>query len=319
MQHRLLRDARHRLTVLMFFCAVSPVLALSPLPGAPPSEASLNRLALSVADGPDPLRADLAYAALAELAETYAVEAQRARQEHRNHPNDGDLRRWANAVDTMASELSTLAKTLTSTTVIDIGISPENSVYLIVDGKPVVVTGPRPKEQKVLEQRIMEHFCRMNWCDELLAGTNDDSLAVEPNKKPLWRFSQRAGPVCATHDGLEFQFRNTDHLREKRDACAKIVAELDLVTAAIGKRIESGTRIDWNNMTVRSYARGEPQRLLLNDGGEYLPLELPALAATPGLFRQVRPWLAARVTGGQIHIVVLNADGLMAPLGIPEY
>lgn len=319
MQLLLIRWCLPWLTTLALLLSIPPVLAIVPTPEATLPDVSLNRLALSVADGPDPLRSDLAYAALAELAETYAFEARRARQEYRNHPNDADLRRWANAVDTMASELSTLAKMLTPMTSIDVGISPENSLYLIVGGKPVVVTGPKPNEQKALEQRIMERFCRVNWCDELLAKSGEDVVTDEAQQKPLWRFSQRTGPVCATHDGLEFQFRSTDHLREKREACARIVAELERVTAAIAKHIESGTRIDWNNMTVRSYVRGEPQRVLLNDAGEYLPLELPALAATPDLFRQIRPWLAARVTGGQIRIVVLNADSLMAPLGVPEY
>lgn len=307
---------RLSLSAIMVLIAASAAQAMSPVPGSSREDVSLNRLALSVAEGPDPLRTDLAYVALTELADSYALEADRARQESRARRENRDLGRWINAVDAMASELSFLAKSLTPATSVEVGISPENSMYLIIDGKPVVVSGPKPGEQKALEQRIVEQFCRVNWCDELLAET-DVQGAEAAEMTPLWRFSQRTGPVCATPDGLEFQFRNAVHLREKRDACARIVAELALVSAEIGKHIERGTRIDWNNMTVRSYARGEPQRVLLNEGGEYLPLDLPALAATPDLFRQVRPWLAARSTGGKLHIVVLNAGDLMAPLGIP--
>lgn len=319
MQHRVLRWSQHRLKTLTLLWVLSPALAMSPVPGTPPADVSLNQLALRVADGPEPLRSDLAYVAISELANAYAREAQRARQEYRNRPADADLRSWAGAVESMATELSALAKNITAMTSIDVGISPENSIYLIVEGKPVVVSGPKPNEQKALEQRIIEGFCRLNWCDALLENSSEELQQDDTKATPLWRFGEKAGPVCATHDGLEFQFRNTDHLREKREACARIVAELNMIAAAISKRLDSGTRVDWNAVTVRSYARGQPQRVLLNTGGEYLPLTLPALAATPDLFSQVRPWLAAKVTGGKINIVVINAGGLLAPLGIPEY
>ena len=46
-------------------------------------------------------------------------------------------------------------------------------------------------------------------------------------------------------------------------------------------------------------------------------LALPALAQTPELFRRVRPWLAARVSGNHYRLVVLNVEALIAPLTLP--
>jgi len=310
--------SRLRLTVLLRCCLVAG-LALSPTAGAGDSAAkiSLNRLAMSLAEAPGPLRTDLAYTAISELAAAYAREADRAQRDKRYRAGDRDLRRWATAVEQMASELSVLAETVTFATSVDIGISPGNHLYLIVDGRPVLVDGPKPREQRDLEQRIIERFCSLNLCDELLAESAAlGSTPGPPAAPPMWRFSQQAGPVCATDDGLEFQFQDTQHLREKREACAQVVAELNLLAAEIGRQLELGVRVDWNTLSIRRLPGQFPHRVMLSADGEYLQLSLPALAAMPEIFALVRPWLAARITGSRYRLVVINAERLLAPLGL---
>jgi hypothetical protein len=309
---------RAALTVLLQCCLVA-CLALSPSAGAENSAAgvSLNRLAMSLVEAPGPLRTDLAYAAISELAAAYAREADRAQRDKRYRAGDRDLRRWATAVEQMASELALLAETVTFATSVDIGVSPGNRLYLIVDGRPVLVDGPRPREQRDLEQRVIERFCSLNLCDQLLAEfATLASTQGPPAAPPMWRFSQQAGPVCATDDGLEFQFQDTQHLSEKREACAQVVAELNLLAAEIGRQLDLGVRVDWNTLSIRRLPGQFPHRVMLSADGESLQLSVPALAAMPDIFALVRPWLAARVTGSRYRLVVINAERLLAPLGL---
>jgi hypothetical protein len=319
MRIRAVTVSRLRLATLLAFC-LSAWLAVSPAASAEQSPAgvSLNRLAMSLAEAPGPLRTDLAYAAISELAAAYAREAESAQRDPRYRAGNRDLHRWARAVEHMASELATLAETVSLETSVDIRISPGNHLYLIVDGQPVLVDGPKPREQRDLEQRVIERFCSLNLCDQLIAEfatlSSAPGLRAAP---PVWSFSQQAGPICATDDGLEFQFRDTQNLSEKREACAQVVAELNLLAAEIRGQQDLGVRVDWNTLSVRRLPGPFPHRVVLNADGEHLQLSLPVLAAIPDIFALVRPWLAARVAGSHYHLVVINAERLLAPLALP--
>ena len=305
--------------VLLLGCCLSVWLAVSPAAGVGDSATgvSLNRLAMSLAEAPGPLRTDLAHAAISELAAAYTREAERAQRDKRYRAGDRDLRRWATAVERMALELATLAETVTFATSVDIRISPGNHLYLIVDGRPVLVDGPKPHEQRDLERRVIERFCSLNLCDQLMAEfATLASTPGPPAAPPVWSFSQQAGPICATEDGLEFQFHDAQHLSEKREACAQVVAELNLLAAEIGRQRDLGVRVDWNTLSIRRLPGQFPHRVILNADGEHLQLSLPALAAIPDIFALVRPWLAARVTGSRYRLVVINAERLLAPLGL---
>ena len=308
-----------RAVVLLGWC-LSAWLVLAPAMSEEPATAgmSLNRLAMSLAEAPEPLRTDLAYAAISELAAAYAQEAERAQRDPRYRAGDRELRRWAAAVQRMASELATLAETVSVATPVEIRIGPGNHLYLIVEGRPVLLDGPRPGQQRDLEQRVVERFCSLNLCDQHMdAFASQSATPGLRDAPPVWSFSQRAGPSCVTADGLEFQFRDTQNLSAKRQACAQVVAELNLLASEIRGQQDLGVRIDWNALSIRRLPGPFPHRVILNTEGQHLQLSLPALAANPDIFSLVRPWLAARVTGGDYHLVVINAERLLGPLGLP--
>jgi hypothetical protein len=272
----------------------------------------LDALAMSLADAPDTLRADLAYIAIDELAAAYASEADRARNEAGNQPGKRDLRRWANAVEDLALELSALAETVSGATPVQLGISPESSIYLIVDGKPVVVNGPRPREQAALEQRVVRRFCKLNPCDQLIdTDLVSQSSPAAPITAPHWSFSEEKGPICGTVDGLAFQFRSIENLRQKRQTCARVVAELYLLTTEIARHKAGGTHVEWNGLVIHGVP-GEAQQLVqLNSDGDTLQLPLPSLAGKADLIELLLPWLAAKVNGVDHHLEVSDAERLL--------
>lgn len=317
---------RHGLSALVLAGLLGGLVGA--LAGSPPATAAMEpagrpplaRLAVQLSSGPAPLRADLAGAAAAELAAAYGREVERARAELQHHPGDHDLRRWMRAVEDLAAEMTTLAIHITPLTPVEVRIGPDDGIQLIIEGRSVLVSSPRPHAQQALERRVIERFCRLNLCtaDLLDAAVPPEALPAPAGVAPLWSFS-RAGPACSTDDGLEFQFDSQADLRAKRSACAAVVAELRQLADAIVPAVAAGAHIDWNALMVDTTPDPGWQRLRLNRAGNTLQVRAPALLATPELFTALRPWLAARVRAERYHVVILHADRLMAALIGPGY
>lgn len=278
----------------------------------------LNRVALAVSDEAEPVRVDFALTAIREMSAAHTLEAKRARQDARNGRTPRELLRWAAAVDAYAAELSAVGDTLTPGTAVDISIGHDNSIYLNIAGKPVMVGTPNARDQSGFEQRIIEQFCASYQCEDF---ADDIAPAIArrqtTGQPPSWSFSQYAGPACSTADGLELQFRTMQELGRKREICSRLVAELNRLLAAIVTEADAGVRIDWNRLEIRGDPDAGLPRVVLNAQGGMLQLDVPALAALPDFLRQSLPWVAARAKGESYHLVLLNADALVAPLMYP--
>jgi hypothetical protein len=296
-----------------------PLICCLLVPAMAPTQAAaqprLNQLAARLAEGPASLQADLARIALSELAAVYADEAQRAQQDMRRHPDDHNLHGWAAGVQRLSNDYATLADTVSADTPIELGIGPDHSLNLIVAGRLAVISSPRMNEQAAFEQRIIGQFCTLNRCEDLL----DDPVASEgvdsTSPPPQWNFSDQAGPVCTSDDGLEFQFRTLDNLDRKRAACASAVTELHRLSSAITRETATGIRVDWGTLAIYSRPDPDQQKVVLNSNGDSVQLSLPFLAAQQELFAMVRPWLAANVRDERYTLVVINAGRLLAPPG----
>jgi len=319
------RRSRSNLCVTCLFlllCCLPthPATARQPAQDTTPAPAAsqINRLAAALVDAPAALRADFAVAAITEMVADYNAEASRARRETRGRDREHDLARWSGAVDAYAAELTATAENITAETPIRVTIGADTSISLDIDGKPVLVSSPRVREQSRFEERVLNRFCAQYPCEDLIAEYHppQPAPAAARDTETVWSFSQQAGPACSTSDGLEFQFRDMKNLGEKRESCARIVSELNALAAALAWHIANGTRVDWNRLAIQAPPGDEEEhRVELNAGGDTIRLPLPALAAATPLFELVRPWLAAKAAG-QPHyrLVVLNADELMAPL-----
>jgi hypothetical protein len=298
--------------------AVCGLALLAVAAEAEPSQARLNRIAIAISKEAEPVRADFALVAIAEMAAAHTAEAERARQDARASNRRQDLLRWANAVDGYAAELAAVGESLTPESAVDISIGPDNGIYLIIAGRPVIVSAPRAREQAEFEQHIIERFCANYRCDDFVADFEPAIARTQVRGlPPSWSFSQYSGPACSTADGLELQFQTMQDLPRKREICTRLVAELNQLAAAIETAAGAGVRTDWNRLEIRGDANAEQQLVALNGSGDTLQLAVPGLAAVPDFLRRSLPWLAARVKGESYHLVLLNADTLVAPLLYP--
>jgi hypothetical protein len=287
------------------------------LPVAAGTERTLslfNRIAVAISREAEPVRTDFALIAIAEMTAAHMAEAERARQDAHAAKNPRELARWAGAVENYAAQLAAVGETLTPETVVDVSIGHDNSVYLNIAGRPLVVGTPRASEQTEFEQRIIERFCAAHRCDDIVADLEPVVRPKVHGQPPTWSFSQNAGPTCSSADGLELQFRTMQDLGRKRDICSRLMAELNELLTAMNAETGIGVRIDWNRVEIRGSPNDDQQAVVLNGQGDTLQIAVPGLTAVPDFLRQSLPWVAARLKGERYHLVLLNADTLLAPL-----
>jgi hypothetical protein len=276
---------------------------------------NIHLLGKRLQDAPPALRSDFALAVLSELIPVYRREAVRARSEFQRTSTHRDSSRWAAAVDALVRDLQRLLEGLSPETPVQVTAQDPQTLYVIVDGNPVLLTGPRANENTLLEQGVMERFCSRNDCNDLVGDRQlEASVVGHSESAALWRFNDPAGPVCASGDGLELQFRNDTNLREKRQACTEIMAELNVLANRLRSRIRSGKAVDWNRLAVDPTAGTDLQRIILDGAGDYVLMSLPSLERAHTLFVQILPWLAARVGDKRYNLVILNTE---TKLGVP--
>ena len=218
-------------------------------------------------------------------------------------------------MEDLARELAALAGALHDMTPVRVGLAPDNSVNLVVGNTPVELSGPRPQDQAALERRVIEHFCALNDCQRWIEAPPPRAGPPGAAATPSWSFSEAAGPVCSSDDGLEFHFDTAKDLRRKREACARVITELRTLAAEIQRHKQRGLFVDWDALALHRLPGGDQHRVQLNRDGDAFQAYLPSLAAAPHLLVQLRPWLMARVNGLQQRLVIDNAEALLPPVG----
>ncbi|MCG6868061.1 MAG: hypothetical protein LJE91_04815 [Gammaproteobacteria bacterium] len=307
-------------SILLFLLGLSMGLGAADgrrIPDAP-NAVHIRQIARALADGPPSLRREFALLAITEMIEVYENEAELARRERQPGAARRDARRWALAVRRQAAELAGIVVGITESTSVQVGMTPYDRVFVVVDGRLVILTNPRMDEQIIFEQHVASRFCERNVCEDLPGITRQaESADVPPSIVPRWSFSDQAGPVCNAEDGLEIQFASVADLWWKRPACAAVSGELLTLAEQIALERGNGTPLDWNVMVIQPQAGSDLHRVVLNERGDYLLLRLPALSAVPEFFRLALPWLIARTEGVRSRLVVVNGERVLAPLSHP--
>jgi hypothetical protein len=309
--------ARRRLYLLL---AVNGLLLLANMAAADVdrSLSRFNRIAVAISKEPEPVRAEFALAAISEMTAAYTTEAELARIDARSGSDRRGLLRWAGAVDAYAAELAAIGEALAPEAVVGIGIGADSSVYLNIDGRPVLVGTPSARKQGEFEQRIIDRFCATYRCEDFVSDTDLAEVRKQvQGQPPGWSFSQYAGPACSTADGLELQFQTMQDLRRKREICTQLVAELNLLLVAIDTEVGAGARVDWNRLEIRGSPNADQQQVILNGRGDTLYIAVPGLTQVPDFLNKALPWVAARLKGESYRLVLINADTLVAPLLYP--
>lgn len=270
------------------------LLLLSPWLAADPAATRFQRTveALQLAD--DDLRGRFATLALLQLAEVYAAEADLARYEAGQGSQVDKLTGWSRAVDQYAAQLVLVLEDIELGFPVELRNNPMEASSVAVGGRVVFLAHPRPGQQPVFEQAVLQEFCSGDTCARLTAeleGQAPIPVAVS-QVKPDWQFGSR-GPVCS-YRGIAIQFAAGGNLSRQRGFCEELLQEAEALAMELAWQQRHGVEVDWEGLAIRSVA-GKPLHMVhLNRAGEAILLPLPLLNSAPTALPHLSPWLEKR-------------------------
>ncbi|MDX1430954.1 MAG: hypothetical protein R3286_00775 [Gammaproteobacteria bacterium] len=271
-----------------------------------------------MARGPAEERAAFARTALLTMAEQYREEIGKARSYA--HPDPERRRkaaRWSAATLRYLDDLYATADRIDDLAVIEVLPGAEESVQLLVDGMPVVLSGPRIADPDSLGRSIVEAFCRYRDCIfDTPQGPAPATAAYPARDDSLtgWDFGDATGSTFVTADGIHFLFASVRDRQRKERAAMDVVHDLRFLSDELRAAAARGHAIDWELVRIRPGAVAGEHKVIINRHGDYLMLRLPALGRALAIMRSSRSWLRGRVEGREVQQYFPRAETLLAPL-----
>ena len=252
---------------------------------------------------------------LVEMAAAYEEELYRARQfVPKTKAAQRKLSRWRYATEAFLVQLLEIYQTLDSDASVGLHVDNQQRLLLIVEGRPVVMSGPRIGREKALEERIVNSFCQIHECSQPQEAERYILPKPDFSGPGTWVFSQKHRPRYETGDGLSFRFRSIANRMTKEQACMAVVVELRKLVAALIETRESGEQINWAVIRIESIPANNDHRVILNERGDYLRLELHTLGKSGELWREFLPWVRSQANREKYHLNFLNAERLVHPI-----
>lgn len=264
-------------------------------------------------------RQDFARMALEEMASVYEEEVTRAAQKPPRRAEDwGGYRRWMDTSARQATEYRVLAASISDASVINVVLDGPGTVRLIIDGRNVILAGPRIDGPDVLEARIVERACLYWVCSlPVLSGAQgaDGYTDGAETETPTWRaggswsFAQNRGPEYVTANGLHFRFADMQALQKKEAASRALASDLTTVAEVAGYLAQQGWPIEWDFLRLGP-ASGGQHTLLLNAFGDSVSIDVHDARRLADALPPARDWLRAVATGGTATHHLTGADTL---------
>lgn len=271
------------------------------------SMSRFERTILALQRAPAEDRANFALIALSQLTETYYAEADLAR--HDSTGSELKQMRWSRAVERYARQMITVQEDIANGFPVALGLQPKTEAIVIVDGRRIPLSHPRPLQQSAFEQQILAQFCESGYCDSMStpsSTTKTFSSSLE-HIKPQWTFTA-TGPACS-QDGLHFTFAANTSLGAIRPFCESLFREINTLLNEIHWQQQHDVTIEWQQLLLSELPAQSRHMLQLNAAGDTLLLELPVIFRNSGLLTTISPWLAARLSGNE-HSLTIKASTL---------
>jgi len=109
-----------------------------------------------------------------------------------------------------------------------------------------------------------------------------------------WHFQDKSQPEYITRDGLHFIFGDIKNRLRKQNACLNIIKELKLMVDILREANDKGIYVDWSYLYITSDTDNPDARLVINDSGDSIIIELNELAKQPDLTEAAMPWIRAQ-------------------------
>ncbi len=269
---------------------------------------SIQQLAMSLAREPE-AKAAFAVDALSELADSLRAEISLARQQA-GSMDDRSLRRWVASVESYTAQIQSLANSIDIGTPVSLAVGKDQSLFIAVRGRSIILSAPRRELQSSLEQMVIDRFCSHHPCDESLQSRATATQAGVAAAQPRWSFSDSGGPLCVSDDGIVLRFDNSTRLGPKRDFCQQLVSELRAIALELKRQRQLGVRVELDALTVYAIPSLAEHQLDINTAGDSVQLILPVSYAMPRLLQEARLWIRARAEDRRANLELDNAEAL---------
>lgn len=258
------------------------------------------RTVLQLQDAYPQVRSEFAATALSHLASAYASEARLARQDARQ-------RSWSATVDGYASQMPLLLDDVELGLPVSLTLEGDNSLAITVGDRTVILSHPRLSQQGALEQGILKDFCSRQACEQI--ETDKSSLEPIPASatklRSNWNFNER-GSDCS-YEGITVRFRSDLNMAHARAICEQFLQEVMALAEELAWQRRHAVEIQWEQLDIQP-TPGRPEHMVrLNTLGDSVLVTAPLLRASPGLLKQVLPWLRQRLDDSAAVNIELDA------------
>lgn len=278
--------------------AADPASRERPKPDTPVETrpSALQRLADQLSERPSEERVAFARTALQEMIATYleAIEAPPAKP---GSPQDRHkLASWRAGAYAYVEQLRGELRAIDRGATVDVLLGPLRTPQILIDGRPVLMEAPRPREALAMETRIVAAHCLAHDCVDPDAEP-PVAPPVRSSEEGDWRFDAKQGALYVIEDGIVCLYVDVANRAEKESLCRELAAEARRLLSALREARQAAALIDWDAIHVSGSPGDEMQAVVLNAQGQYLELSLPRLVTSTDLSDLVVNWARARLAG----------------------
>ncbi len=281
--------------VLCLCCAIArPALAAES--DSRPLQSRFLRTAGYLQHADSALRSAFVSLALSELSRAYRDEVTLARKESRSAQADKGLSGWSRSVAGYAGELQRLVDDVEMGLPVSLVVEDRKPLALFVSRRFLILSHPRPLQQRLFEHRVLEQFCARYRCEQFLPGEvgSGPIPIARASVSPNWHFGQ--GLWSCSHRGIRVEFKYQSKISTAKTICEELMREVLALADEVAWEVIHAVEVDWDGLAIE-VAPGATQHILpLNASGDTVLATLPLLHSTPGLFDSVLPWIRAWVT-----------------------
>lgn len=239
---------------------------------------------------------DFVKTSLEEMSAIYKEEALAAREKSLLDDKERNkLIRWSRNSLAFANQLDSLRKSVNPSSKLDLYFESFGELYILVNGKPVLISSPVINQQKSLEQRIINNICKRMYCDSKFLQKPASDLVRSLWVYAEWEVGENDHYLFKTKNGLHFIFPDLKEKKKRQHICLNIARDLNLIADALLDAKEKGIFIDWSYLYIDVIPGSEKYQLIINQFKDAIRLSLTAIPYLNDYPQITIPWLQARI------------------------
>jgi hypothetical protein len=253
--------------------------------------------------------------ALTQMAILYEQEAVKSSRE-----DVSDLRqnikknRWRHTALEYAEQLRQVSDQIHSSTDIVLYIEEYGEPTIVIDGKPYILTTPDLKESGLLYTAIVEQLCRKEICGQDIKKQDSDKDKIRIVINAEWKISETGKPEYYSEEGLHFVFSDIKDRKKKQKISLQLMRELRLISDSLIEISNKNISIDWEVLRLEHISGTYGYKLIINQFGDSLAVELVYLGKIDTLLTETISWMQSRLKDETYQQRFGNADILLSEL-----